>query len=579
MTLDKKKQNDPNESTIKFILELFNLKKLVEAKKEVNAQIIKYPNSPILFNILGAIFADQNLFDEAVKNYNNSIKINPSYAQAHNNLGIALQKLKKLNQAIDSYKKAIALNSIFPEAYNNLGNAKREIGNSKDAVQYFKKALEIKFDFPDAHHNLGSAYEETGNVNDALKSFEKAIEIKPNYFQAYNSLGLLLTSLLKFDEATKVYNEAIKINPNYEKPYNNLGNLQNDLGLFDLAKNSYLKAIKAKPYYPKAQSNLLFSLNYETNFDIKNYLSEAKQLGLSWKLNKKNLLIKYKYEKNPKKLKLGLVSSDFGNHPGGYFTLSTLKELKKMNFELIAYSNLFRRDEYVHNFKSLFSKWHSIEKKDDEEVVKQIIEDGIHILVDMQGHSAHNRLTLFVYKSAPVQISWLAQGSTGISEIDYFVGSKYITPKEEEGYFVEKIFALPEISQVFTPPDFNVEIKDLPAKKNNFITFGCLNKLTKVNDEVINLWSKILYLIPNSKILIKSWELSNHNFRDKTLERFKKFNIDEKRIIFQGKSKTRKELLETYNKIDISLDPFPFQGNTSTCESIWMVKSNRYLSI
>jgi len=201
----------------------------------------------------------------------------------------------------------------------------------------------------------------------------------------------------------------------------------------------------------------------------------------------------------------------------------------------------------------------------------------------LQGHSAKNRLPIFIYKPAPIQVTWLGQGSTGINEIDYFVGSPQITPKHEEKYYVEKIYRLPKISQCFTPPSYNLEIKSLPAKKNKFITFGCLNKLTKVNDTVISLWSKILLSVPKSKILLKNKDLDNKKIYESFIQKFKKNKINEDRIILLGESKTRKELLETYNEIDIALDPFPFQGNTSTCESIWMgvpvitLKGDRYL--
>jgi len=585
MILNKqKKQTDPDQEVKKVILQLFNSRKFDEAKKEISTQITKYPNSSILFNILGAVLAEQEQLNEAVENYKKAITLNPKYAQAYNNMGVALQKLKKINDALDCYKKALSLKEDFAEVYNNMGNAMRDLGRPKEALPYIEKAIKINPSFPEAYLNIGAAYEETGNLKDAVKNYKKTMEIKPDFAEAYNSLALVLVTLTNFDEAILMFKKAIDLKPNYEKPYNNLGNLQNDLGKFDLAEDLYRQAIKIKPYYPKAQSNLLFSLNYKVDFDINTYLSAAKKLGSSWNLNKKKISIKYKYEKKPQKLKLGLVSSDFGSHPGGFFTLSTLRELKKRNFELIAYTNFFRKDDYVSNFKPLFSKWHSIVKKDDEQVIKQILEDGIHILIDMQGHSAHNRLPLFVYKSAPIQASWLAQGSTGIAEIDYFIGSECITPKKEEKNFVEKVLRLPEISQVFTPPDFDLKINDLPALKNNFITFGCLNKLTKVNDEVIKLWAKILSLIPNSKLLLKSWEFSNMNFCKETLIRFNKFNINENRLTLIGKSETRKEQLEIYNKVDISLDPFPFQGNTSTCESVWMgvpvltLKGDRYLS-
>ena len=235
-------------------------------------------------------------------------------------------------------------------------------------------------------------------------------------------------------------------------------------------------------------------------------------------------------------------------------------------------------------FKPLFSKWSLIKKKDDENVVRQIINDGIHILIDLQGHSAKNRLPIFIYKPAPVQVTWLGQGSTGISEIDYFIGSNHITPKDEEKHYVEKVLRLPEISQCFTPPDFDLKIENLPAIKNNFITFGCVNKLAKVNDDVIALWSKILLSVPNSKLLLKNKLLNSKEIIDTTIQRFKKQNVKKEQLILEGESKTRKELLNIYNKIDIVLDPFPFQGNTTSIEAVWMgvpiitLKGNRYIS-
>ena len=209
--------------------------------------------------------------------------------------------------------------------------------------------------------------------------------------------------------------------------------------------------------------------------------------------------------------------------------------------------------------------------------------DRIHILMDLQGHSANNKLPVFFYKPAPVQASWLAQGTTGIQEIDYFIGSSHITPKDEENHYIEKILRLPHISQCFTVPDFDVKINSLPAIKNNFITFGCVNKVSKINDQVIALWSKILLSISNSKLLLKNSFFDNKKNIESFFSKFEKQKVNKNRLILRGESNTRKELLEVYNEIDIVLDPFPFQGNTTTCEAVWMgvpaivLKGDRYL--
>ena len=584
MNLEKqKKQKDPSQKDTKFILELLNSDKLLDAQKEINKKLIEYPNSAILHNIMGAVLANQNQLHEAVEYYEKALQINPDYAQAYNNLGASYYRLNKINKAITCFSKALNFKKDFAEAYNNMGNAVRKLYKFKEAIEYFEKAIKIKTNYAEAYNNIGGVNEELGNKQEALDNYKKAIKINPNYADVYNNLGSVYSDLSKSEEALINYNKAISLKPKNEKFYNNLGNLFNDLGRYDEANTTLQKAIKIKPDYARAYSNLLFNLNYKVNFDSNLYLSEAKKFRLNCKTINKKFTHKYQYEKEPKKLRVGLVSADFGNHPGGFFTLSTLRELSKKNFEFVAYATTNRNDDLSHFFKPLFLKWNMVEKKTDEEIIEQIFNDGIHILMDLQGHSAKNRLTIFMYKAAPIQASWLGQGSTGIPEVDYFIGSPHITPENEEKNYVEKVLRLPEISQSFTPPSFEVKINELPAIKNNFITFGCANKLSKINDNVVSLWSKILLSIPKSKLLIKTKNIDDPTIKLNTFERFKKCKIDENRLILRGESKTRKELLEIYNEIDIALDPFPFQGNTSTCESVWMgvpvliLKGNRYL--
>ena len=498
---------------------------------------------------------------------------------------LAFQNHQKnnLNVAKQYYEEILSIDPNNFESIFLLGTLSAQSKKFDKAKQLLFKATQIQPNNAYVHNNLGNVLKELGEYEKATNCYEKAIQIQPNFAEAHNNIGLILFNMARFDESILSYKKSINSKPNYEKPYNNLGNLLSNLGKYDEAENLYRQAIKIKSDNAGAFSNLLLNFNYKTNWNPNSYLLEAKKYRLNCKSIKKKLLFQYQYERNPKKIKLGFVSADFGNHPGGHFTLSTLRELKNKNFDLIAYVTNERNDEISHHFKPLFSKWNLISKKNDEEVIEQIIKDGIHILIDVQGHSSNNRLSIFMYKPAPIQATWLGQGSTGIPEIDYFIGSPHITPEKEKHHYVEKILRLPEISQCFTPPDFNVRINNLPALKNNFITFGCINKLAKTNNDVFALWSKIMFSIPNSKLILKSRELDNQKVANETLERFKKYKINKSRLILLGRSKTRKKVLEVYNKIDISLDPFPFQGNTSTCESVWMgvpvitLKGSRYL--
>ena len=575
--------NNPPQSQIELILKLFNSKKFAEVKKEINKQILKNPNSYILFNILGGVLSEEEQFLQAVENYNKALKIKPDYAEAYNNLGIAFQKLNRVNEAISNYKKAINFKRDFSIAYNNLGNALLSTNKLQESLQNYKEAININSNYYQAYNGLGDVYRILGDKNNAIKNFEMATKIKPDYAEAYNNLGIILSDISNFDEALLCYQKALQIKPNDEKFHNNIGNLLSSLGKYDEATEAYNKAIKIAPNFAKAYSNLLLNLNYKLDFDLKLYLSIAKKFRLNCILKKTKVSFKYQYDPKPKKLKLGLISSDFGNHPGGFFSLGTIRELNKKNFEFIAYSNADRNDDLSLSFRQLFSKWHSIENKKDDEVIKLILNDGIHILIDMQGHSANNRLPIFMHKAAPVQATWHYQGSTGIPEIDYAIGNPYLMPQNEENHWVEKIFRLPKISQCFTPPAFDVQINDLPFIKNQFITFGSLNKLAKVNEDVIRLWSKILSSVLNSKLVLKTKNLDSKKVREDIINKFKKNNISSNQLILLGESTTRREVLKVYNNIDISLDTFPFQGYTTSCESVWMgvpvltIKGNRLL--
>ena len=144
-----------------------------------------------------------------------------------------------------------------------------------------------------------------------------------------------------------------------------------------------------------------------------------------------------------------------------------------------------------------------------------------------------------------------------------------MTPASENNHYVEKIFQLPNIWVCFTAPDFEAKLSQLSAIKNGYITFGCFNNLSKINNEVISLWSRILTAIPKSKIFLKTKKLENSYLKETIINNFKKNNINSNSIILEGNS-PRNELLASYNKVDIALDPFPYSGGTTSFEATWM---------
>ena len=484
---------------------------------------------------------------------------------------INLYKSGKLDDAktktenyLKNFPKAFAL-------YNVLGAVIGNQGKLEEAVNYHLKAVEINPSYAEGYNNLGAALQKLNRLDEAVVNYQRALRLKPNFAEAYNNLAITLKCLNNFDEALINCKKAIELKPDYVEAYDNLGIVLKKLGKLEESIESYKKAIKIDPSYYEAYSDYLFNLLYLIKYDHQHYTMVAKKFRHNLKKIEDNLCISYQYNKDPKKLKIGFVSGDFKQHPVGFFLLDMLKHLKNKNLELVAYSNFFKKDNLSVELKSHFTNWREIENKNDVEVINQIRKDGIHILFDLSGHSAKNRLPIFINKPAPIQVSWVGYAaSTGIPEIDYIIGDPYVMPPESKDQFVEKILCLPNIWCCLTKPDIKIEkIETIPALKNGFITFGCFNNFDKLNEKVINYWAKILNVVPDSKLIIKNAMFKHKHLKKKIRYLFKKNNINMHKLILEEES-PRKELLESYNKIDIALDPFPYSGGTTSFEAIWM---------
>ena len=512
----------------------------------------------------------KNNFKIAENLYKKILKTDPNHFESIFLLGSLSAQTKNFNEAKQLLEKAIQINPDYADAHNNFGNVLIELGDYQKAMGCFQKTIEIQPNFTQAHSNLGIVLKELGDYQKAISCFQKAIEIQPNFAQAHNNLGTAFKELEEYQKAMSCYQEAIKIEPNNADAHYNLGIVFKELGEYQKAIICNEKAINLKPDYVRAYSNMMLTSLLLEKVDPKDYLAKTKKFRLSLKPINSDLLLKYKFDNRPEKLKIGFVSGDFQQHPVGFFLLDTLKNLKDKNLELIAYSNSQKKDNLSVKLKSHFTNWREITNQSDKKVVNQIREDGIHILFDLSGYSAKNRLPIFINKPAPIQISWAGfLASTGIPEVDYIIGDPYVTPKDNANHFAEKIFCLPNIWCCFSVPEFEVKINEPPAIKNRYITFGCFNNLSKINNEVIALWSKILKAIPKSKIFLKTKQLNDPYVKEKIMNYFKKNNINSNLLILEGSS-PRNVLLDTYNKVDIALDPFPYSGGTTSFESTWM---------
>lgn len=522
---------------------------------------------------LGKALSDLGQLDNAVASCRRALDIKPDYTDAHVNLGNAQKGLGRLDQAVASYRRALAINPDYAVAHNNLGLAMADLGQLDDAVASYRRALEIKPGYAEAHLNLGSALEDLGQLDNAVASYLRALEIKPVFFEALVNLGHALEALGQFDHAAANYRRALEINPRSAEAHSNLGNALRDIGKLDLAVASLRQALEIKPDYADAHSNLLFIHGYLSTQTAPILLDEACRFGDLAALQARRHTEWCNVPESSRCLRVGLVSGDLGNHPVGYFVegmLAALATNAADQVEIIAYPSFLRDDEVTERLKSNCHGWHSAVGLSDERLAQRIREDGIDILIDLSGHTAHNRLLMFAWKPAPIQVSWLGYfASTGVAAMDYLLADPWTAPEAEEAHFTETIWRLPETYLCFTPPDVDVHVAPLPALKNGHITFGCFNNLVKMNDVVVALWARVLLAVPESRLFLKTKQLGEATLRQSVANRFATHGIDAGRLILEGAA-PRADLLAAYQRVDIALDPFPYPGGTTSVEALWM---------
>jgi protein O-GlcNAc transferase len=545
--------------------------KIEEAELSFREAISLKSNYAEAYGNLGNAIIELGKLEEAEILCRKAISIKSDYAEGHNNLGITLQRMFKLEQAADSYKKAISLKPDYAEAYSNLGNTMGLLGKIEEAEIICKKAITLKKDFPDFHNNLGNILKMQNKLKEAEQSYIQAISLKSDYAEAHSNLGNIMKDQGKLVEAEFYCKQAINLKSHLPEAHNNLGTTLQKMGNLEEALKHYRKGISLKPDFSECHSNKNLCLNYFQGISNQYIFEQHLEFGKQFDKLRKILNLNFSNKKYSKKnLRVGYVSGDFREGSIAYFFEMLLLHHDPKKVKTFCYYNDFILDETTTRLKELSTHWRSIFNLSDNDVIKIIRNDEIDILVDLSGHTAKNRLLVFAYKPAPIQITWLGYpNTTGLSAIDYRFTDIISDPiGKSEKFYSEKLYRL-DNNFLCYKGDQTISFNNIPPNKSsNYITFGSFNNFSKITSNVIKTWSVILKNIPKSRLILKSPQL-NKNVKF-YLDIFEKEGVNRDRIEFIERIDSSSDHLQLYNKIDISLDTFPYNGTTTTFESLWM---------
>jgi protein O-GlcNAc transferase len=576
--------------------------RLEQAESAYRQVLAEQPDHAAAHHNLALLLLHRNRLDAALAHMQAAARLEPESVEILNNLGGLQERSGQLTEAIDAYQQAAALAPESPVPHCNLGEALCKAGRMAEGIVALRAAATLDPNLPEAWAALGTALLDGGRPLAATAALQRAVQLRPEDDRSWCRLGDVLQSLKRFEDAIEAYQQATQRNPRGLDAWYGLGRAGMECGRIVQAVEAFQRCLAIEPRYGLALHDLgksLFELGcLEQALPLLRQAAEAgpdevRQHALENIAiivpgspaddNRSILQSRQAWARqwpsrpapSPRAgaegepLRIGYVSSFF-HRPNWMKPVQTLLQRHdRRQFEIHLFCDGPAGSLQTQFQLQVHDRIHGIQQLSNEAVAAVIATEKIDILVDLNGYSAPPRMALFPLRPAPVQVGWFNYYATsGLDCFDYLIGDEHVVPADEEQFYTERILRVPHSYLTFGV-DYPVpDVAPPPMLAGNPPTFGSLASQYKLTGAVIETWSAILNGCPGARLLIRNKLLDRPEHQEFLRARFAAHGIPPDRILLEGPAE-HFEFLDTYRRIDVALDPFPYSGGTTTMEALW----------
>lgn len=523
----------------------------------------------------GQRYLAQHQYSEAIQAFGAALAAGHTHPDLHYYTALAFSKLQLWPQAEQAGRMALVLDDTPEHYWHVLGNILLGSGQHEAAHEVFTRLVGLQPRHIPYWLHLAQVEQALQNIPAAFAAYQSALAIAPDSLEILSGLAMLHLAQRDYKTAQQLAEKILSKDPVHDRALNTMGVIHMHQGRGDQAMAMFERAVAAGTGSWQLYSNLLFVAQHLEGMTP----ARIKELHDDWYQRFGKVYVrpdvKFTNSKDPnRKLRIGLVSGDFRDHPIAYFIYGTCAELEKRDdCTLFYYANQYETHySFTAKFQALAGdRWRGIWGWDQWRLLEQISADEIDILIDLTGHNDRHRLDVFAARAAPVQVTWAGYiGTTGLPQMDWILGDAAQTPLSDQPYYSEKIYQLPNSFICYLPPPNAPDVDPVPPIiKTGRVHFVSFNKPVKLTDQTIRLWSEVLRRVPNSELLLQYKAFDDPDVQKEFYARFAQHGIAADRITMRG-IVLQTELLQQYNQADFALDPMPYNGSTTTLEVLWM---------
>ena len=502
----------------------------------------------------------------------------PDVAAYRNSLGALLASMGDPVAGARLFRSALMLTPGEAGSWSNLGHALRGRAAAVEVERAYARAATIDPAARDhlagfvaeTHNDRGIALADRNELAEALAAFDLALAASPFHVEALVNGAFMHQRLGGNEGARRRYSQALVLSPAMAAGHSNLAGL--DQGEFDhqSAVRRHRRAVAIEPA-PSLHSSLIFSLCCDDATSNEDLFAECRRWEDRHARPVYPSIRPLAIEPAPdRRLRLGWCSIDLSNHPVGRNVVGLFERLDRTAFTSVIYGDYRMPDPVTSRFQRTAEAWRETRGLSDATVAEQIRADRIDILVMVAGHTLGNRIGVAAHKPAPLQVSLYDVTTTGLSTMDGWLTDPVLHPLTTTEGFTEQLIRLPCL-YLHEPPAGAAELPPSPPRSAPGVTFGLMNNPQKYNGSVFTAWACILRAVPNSRLLLKyANAYESPRLRNLILDAFATHGVASDRIHFVTGRLAPADHLATLREIDIALDPFPFNGSTTSFEALWM---------